>query len=217
VAHHPFLLLRRPAHSLCPGVTRVSQVPVASLHASHALWTPADPRSTHHIALSVLASDPLTPSPSACWDLRPCSLSRLSSRPGGVRPPLRATWFPVYASTALVRFCSFLLNDLPHSCNTRYGWVVNPYPLGTFTPKETPSSLGALTDQHHPPRGCGVRHSPLDKLQCAFGRRFVRAERGRVHAGLAAPAPLRGLLSERNRLAAPRQTRRSGFSSPCFS
>jgi len=41
------------------------------------LWTPADPPSTHHNALFVLASGPLTPSPSACWDLRPCALTRL--------------------------------------------------------------------------------------------------------------------------------------------
>ena len=99
MAHHPFLLPKRPAHSPCPGATRVSQVPGFSLHASHALWTPADPPSTHHSALFVLASDPLTPSPSAFRNFRPSALSRLSyTRPGGVRPPLRATWFPVYAS-----------------------------------------------------------------------------------------------------------------------
>ena len=37
-----------------PGMTRVSQVPDASLHAYHALrWTPTDPREAHQNASSV--------------------------------------------------------------------------------------------------------------------------------------------------------------------
>ena len=28
---------------------------------------------------------------------------------------------------------------LRHGTKTRYGWVANPYPTGTFTPQETPS------------------------------------------------------------------------------
>ena len=27
----------------------------------------------------------------------------------------------------------------PNSCNTRYGWLVRPYPMGTSTPQEAPS------------------------------------------------------------------------------
>jgi hypothetical protein len=117
-------------------------------------------------ALFVLASGPLTPSPSAFRELS-LSLSIeavLFTSLGGLRSPLRATWFPVYAS--IVSFGSFLellgplassfsspfpvecLNSpvlelrnyfLLHDCNTRYGWVVSPCPLGTLTPKETPS------------------------------------------------------------------------------
>ena len=40
-----------------PGMTRVSHVPDASLHAYHALkWTPADPREAHQHAAFVEAS-----------------------------------------------------------------------------------------------------------------------------------------------------------------
>ena len=50
------------------GTFRVSQVLDASLDTCHALrWTPADPRNAHQNAFSVLASGPLTPSPSAFW------------------------------------------------------------------------------------------------------------------------------------------------------
>ena len=35
------------------------------------------------------------------------------------------------------------LNYLLHHCNTQYEWLVKPYSSGTFTPKETPSLLGA--------------------------------------------------------------------------
>ena len=39
-----------------------------------------------------------------------------------------------------VRFTRFVrLFCLLSRCNTRYGWLVRPYPMGTFTPQETPS------------------------------------------------------------------------------
>jgi hypothetical protein len=31
------------------------------------------------------------------------------------------------------------LTLLLSKCNTRYGWLARPYPMGTFTPQETPS------------------------------------------------------------------------------
>ncbi len=55
------------------------------------------------------------------------------SRLQGVRSPLWPMWFPVYASVISFGFC------LLHNCNTRYGWLVRPYPAGTFTLQETPS------------------------------------------------------------------------------
>ncbi len=57
------------------------------------------------------------------------------SRLQGVRSPLWPMWFPVYASAVSFGFC------LLHNCNTRYGWLVRPFPSGTFTLQETPSFL----------------------------------------------------------------------------
>ena len=92
-----------------PGMTRVSQVPDASLHAYHALeWTPADPREAHQNASSVWASGALKPSPSALVPLRGCI------KLWGVQSPLRSTWCPVYASP--VSFGLYLLDR----CNTWY-------------------------------------------------------------------------------------------------
>jgi hypothetical protein len=99
------------------GTFRVSQVLDVSLHASHALRGPRQTlgaltyrmytdRTSALRALSVLASGPLTPSPSAFEAFAPYSLYRgCSIKLGGVRSPLRATWFPVYAS--IVLFGSF--------------------------------------------------------------------------------------------------------------
>jgi len=43
-------------------------------------------------------------------------------------------WFPVYASAGSFGFTTLLSN-----CNTRYGWLVGPYPAGTLTLQEAPS------------------------------------------------------------------------------
>ena len=51
------LLVVGEAYLATPGMTRVSHVPDAALHAYHALkWTPADPREAHQHASSVEAS-----------------------------------------------------------------------------------------------------------------------------------------------------------------
>ena len=71
-----------------------------------------------------------------CISLYNGAVSRLQ----GVRSPLWPTWFPVYASVV-----SIGRKHLLDNCNTRYGWLVRPYPAGTFTLQETPSLLGALT------------------------------------------------------------------------
>ena len=59
MAQYPFAVRRIVSPLRFSSGTRgVSQVPDASLHAYHALrWTPADPRGSHQIDPSVLASD----------------------------------------------------------------------------------------------------------------------------------------------------------------
>jgi len=87
---------------LSPGSRNRQGLPSAwrfSPRIPRSVWTPADPRSTHLIALAVLAAGPLPPSPSA---LEPC-VSALSSgavsRLQGGRAPFRAAGFPVDAPT----------------------------------------------------------------------------------------------------------------------
>jgi hypothetical protein len=53
----------------------------------------------------------------------------------GARSPLRPTAFSVYACPISCSRLSLLRNGT----NTRYGWVTNHYPTGTFTRQETPS------------------------------------------------------------------------------
>ncbi len=36
-------------------------------------------------------------------------------------------------------FCSLEFHQLRHKCNTRYGWLVKPFPAGTFTLQDAPS------------------------------------------------------------------------------
>jgi hypothetical protein len=81
----------------------VSQVPDASLHTSHALYGPRQTLRalTRFSALFVLASGPLTPSPSALETCVPYALYRGCIKLQRVRSLLRAAWFPVYASTVL--------------------------------------------------------------------------------------------------------------------
>jgi len=53
----------------------------------------------------------------------------------GARTPLRPTGFSVYASPILFA----AVDPLRHGRKTRYGWVANPFPTGTFTPQDMPS------------------------------------------------------------------------------
>lgn len=99
-----------------------------SPHIPRSSWTPADPRGPHPHGPSVWASGTLKPSPSAFPLLRGCIKLQ------GVRSPLRSMWFPVYASAGSFGFTTLLSN-----CNTRYGWLVGPYPAGTLTLQEAPS------------------------------------------------------------------------------
>src|SRR6266581_8703788 len=42
--------------------------------------------------------------------------------------------------------------QLLHRCNTRYGWLVRPYPVGTSTLQETPSFAWRTNARPEPPR-----------------------------------------------------------------
>ena len=83
----------------------------------------------------------------------------------GVRSPLRSMWFPVYASVGSFGFPTLLPNR-----NTRYGWLVGPYPAGTLTLQEAPSfawRTNAGLQQHaavlaRPPQGIFRRVLHLD-------------------------------------------------------
>ena len=64
----------------------------------------------------------------------------------GARSPLRPTGFSVYASPVL--FADLL--GLRHRRKTRYGWVANPYPTGTFTLQDMPSFARRDNDSDEP-------------------------------------------------------------------
>ena len=108
---------------LSPGMHGVSQVLNASLSACQALRTPTDPPASRPADAFVWASGAFKPSPSAFLPLRGCT--RLQD----VRSPFRPTEFPVYASSD-----SCGVFHLLHRCNTRYGWLARPYPVGDFHP-----------------------------------------------------------------------------------
>ena len=113
------------------GTPRVSPVPGASLHASHALrWTPADPRDAHPSASSVLAAGALTPSPSAFT-----YFTRLSQALGSAASPAGSV-VPCVRFTCVVRL---LHRCFLHSCHTRSEWLVGPSSARTCTWQEAPS------------------------------------------------------------------------------
>ena len=120
------------------GTNRVSQVPDASLHASHALrWTPADPRAAHQKnATSVLASGALTPSPSAS-----SGFTRLSQALGSADSPAGYV-------VPCVRFNCFVRLYIAASSTVATlgmsGWLDLPQP-GLAPGKKRQASLGALT------------------------------------------------------------------------
>jgi len=62
----------------------------------------------------------------------------------GARTPLRPTGFSVYASPILFA----AVDPLRHGRKTRYGWVANPFPTGTFTPQDMPSFARRDNDWH---------------------------------------------------------------------
>jgi hypothetical protein len=90
---------------------RVSQVLDASLDTCHALrWTPADLRRTHQSVLSVLASGPLTPSPSALGRFSP------SRQITGLYQASGSAVFPVAYVVPCVRFHDVVRMLIPDVC-----------------------------------------------------------------------------------------------------
>ena len=101
-----------------------------SLPACHGLRTPAD--------LSILAYERMV---SCC--LR-CALKPSASATSHVEavPALQETRFSLRPTGCSVYASPILFTVSPrfrHGRKTRYGWVANPYPTGTFTLQETPS------------------------------------------------------------------------------
>jgi len=137
-----------------------------SCATSHALRGPRQTLRalTRYSALFVLASGPLTPSPSASGTCVPYALYRgciklqrvRSLRNRRLHAGLRGSLCTLQLCRSVVRFITSLHN-FPSSCNTRYGWVVSPYPEGTLTPQEAPSLLGALTVVREPQRRLAIR------------------------------------------------------------
>jgi len=128
----------------------------ASLPACHGLWTPAD--------LHILAkSDALV-------------LPSLNVKTLGVRNKLisklyqhfrvRGHPYGLQDSLSTLRpSCSpWSRPRLRHGRKTRYGWMANPFPTGTFTRQDTPSFLGARTlgirRGEKPQRSAGCTPSP---------------------------------------------------------
>src|SRR5215813_520030 len=136
VAHYPYPVPE------CPGKlepNRVSQVPDASLHTSHALrWTPADPRDAHHCASSVLASGALTPSPSAFSFLT------------GLYQVLGSAVSPAGCVVPWVRFTCVVLSYIVTSSTAATlgmsGWL-DLAQRGLAPRKKRQASLGALTPE----------------------------------------------------------------------
>lgn len=116
------------------GAVRASQVPDASLRECRALKTPPGRFDTSPLTVTIVsASTAVTVSPPGATPVAGRirafgAVARLQ----GAATPLRPTRCSVYASPS--SFGSLLLRK----CNTRYGWVATPYPVGTRTRQEAP-------------------------------------------------------------------------------
>jgi hypothetical protein len=135
-----------------------------SPHMPRSLWTPAGPRE-HHQRGSFCVGFWLIKTIATCFSLHNGAISRLQ----GSAASLVAYVVPCVRFSCIVR-----LKHLLYSCNTRYGWLVRPYPAGTYTLQETPSLLGALTrelsgERCEPPRLFALDH-------CRLGAPMPRAK-----------------------------------------
>jgi hypothetical protein len=108
-----------------------------SLPACHGLWTPAD------LPILALADGFVLPS----VDVKPLSVRNYSFRSCTNTSGCAVT--PAAYRILCLRFAHLLfaaiLALLRNGRKTRYGWLANPYPTGTFTLQDTPSFLGAIT------------------------------------------------------------------------
>lgn len=89
-------------------------------------------------------------------------LSRLYQASGSAASPAAYT-------VLCVRFSSFVRSvNLLQNCNTRYGWRVKPYPMGTSTPQEVPGFAWRTTAQ----RITGEKLS--ERSEHSFSSVFIR-------------------------------------------
>ena len=99
-----------------------------SLPACHGLWTPAD--------LRTLANPGASVSPSVyvkTLGIRNTLISKLYQH-------FRVHVTPMAYRILCLRLTCFVRDSaLRHRSKTRYGWVASPFPMGTFTPQDTPS------------------------------------------------------------------------------
>ena len=109
---------------------------------------PEDPGSLpqpHQLGCFPWASCSLTHSPTAT-----CSISglyqhfRVYGHPCGLQLSL-CTLHPLCSPPSQIHST----RALRHRRNTRYGWVVSPYPTGTLTPQDTPSFAWRNNGQAH--------------------------------------------------------------------
>jgi hypothetical protein len=139
----------------------------ASLPACHGLRTPAD---LHLLALSevrVLPSGALKPSASATSAFRSCtSTSGCAVTPAAYRILCLRFAHVLCAVFALLRT----------GRKTRYGWVANPCPTGTFTPQETPSFSRRDNAGAHLLPEAGARYErTLEAVRCSAWLGLVAA------------------------------------------
>ncbi len=103
----------------------------ASLHTCHC---PNDPgRHSRTLPLTVpLCWFPTAArlSPSALISYRGCNIH------SGSTISLLACVIPCVRFACIVHSAMLLDAKLRHTRNTRYGWMANPYPMGTYTPQE---------------------------------------------------------------------------------
>src|SRR5204862_232762 len=100
-----------------------------------------------------------------CWGVHTIALCR--SRAHGAVSSCRACGLPdglrgALCTLPLCRSACHLL----HRCNTRYGWLVRPDPVGTSTLQETPSFAWRTNATLQARRAAGARELGKDKAQC---------------------------------------------------
>ncbi len=151
----------------------------ASLHTCHALKTPPDRPGLTKPTLSCWLQHTLQPGHPGPTSYKSWRMHTFGAVPSfrEVRPPLWLTWFSVYASDLSSGSYVDLLSHRSRIRNTRYGQLVRPYPIGTFTLYRSASLCSARNAWAERPR---VAQRPVVLLQPMVGR--SRAPAARKHS-----------------------------------